>query len=583
MQAQKKRSQIIANMAHDIRTPLQSMCAGLITQRSCMTKMFHFIQTLVGTDSNTPAKSFDHDALNVVNSILQECFDSIDDLDVSFNFMSMQINRAVDVAKYENSIDLSPHLEGINIIHTLDKVIHCANVLYGSKVSLVLEELPEVLRRFPVLDTDRLWLNENLLCVVSNAMKFASSTNPEVAVRVKLCEVVDGLQSRPGTAVEHDMYYSSEKGAYTVEIPSHSDCFKDGSSERCYVLFEVEDNGETVLDSNKSHKMFFPVDQSECTTGGTGMGLMSLQLRVRELGGICGVRSKGMGQPGACVYFAVPYIPHKVEANKSPDVMSDSSTSNEFPTSEDETCYYGRIPGLDEYKTLESWEEDSRVQKEQRLAEPIPSPPAVCSGSRYDASSPMPVPVASPDGKIKDADLWAPPVHLADTPDFPTCGTPPNPEENDMHDVTHSIPPHRPLEILFVDDSAVTLKITAKALRSFGCVVDTARDGKEALAKITQRGAHNRYDVVLTDIQMPVMNGKEAVRLLRQMEAQEALDKGVPLPQQVVIGTSSNTDSETRQKAISSGMNFFLPKPFTTQEFLQFVANHVPPSCFDQR
>ena len=91
----------------------------------------------------------------------------------------------------------------------------------------------------------------------------------------------------------------------------------------------------------------------------------------------------------------------------------------------------------------------------------------------------------------------------------------------------------RPLSFLVVDDSQVTLKTTQKTLKKAGHKVELAANGKIALAKMIE----NFYDIVLMDIQMPVMDGIEATKLFRAQET--SLDRTEP---QFIIGISSSND-----------------------------------------
>ena len=69
-------------------------------------------------------------------------------------------------------------------------------------------------------------------------------------------------------------------------------------------------------------------------------------------------------------------------------------------------------------------------------------------------------------------------------------------------------------EVLLVEDNDLNMEIAQIVLTKAGLVVDTAENGKEAVAKASAK----RYDVILMDIQMPVMNGYEATRAIRQLE-----------------------------------------------------------------
>ncbi len=201
-------------------------------------------------------------------------------------------------------------------------------------------------------------------------------------------------------------------------------------------------------------------------------------------------------------------------------------------------------------------------------------------------------------------------------------------------------------DVLIVDDSIITLKLTGLTLERDGHHVDKAANGQIALDLMKSR----QYDVVLIDINMPVMDGFETVRLFRDFEKNntpayfpsdvsdlseiESESNGMKreapktdlgsfkarqtnnqpggnsrkessdnytdntaanqtatvqggvfgeLPpvkrkgsfaecfHQLIIGMSTDIDRETRDKALASGMDYFLPKPFTLQKFVETI------------
>jgi len=195
--------------------------------------------------------------------------------------------------------------------------------------------------------------------------------------------------------------------------------------------------------------------------------------------------------------------------------------------------------------------------------------------------------------------------------------------------------------VLIVDDSMVTLKLARLTLENDGHTVDKALNGQIALEMLKQR----MYDVVLIDLNMPVMDGFETIRVFREYEQahlrqltapipkrttkmglgaarvdddgnvsdlsdDEALldgspgrtssrfaidgynranrmssqrqvgahaDSPVPYPpaSQLIIGMSTDVDNDTRRRALASGMDYFLPKPFTLQKFTEIIRDSM--------
>ena len=75
--------------------------------------------------------------------------------------------------------------------------------------------------------------------------------------------------------------------------------------------------------------------------------------------------------------------------------------------------------------------------------------------------------------------------------------------------------------------------------------------------------------MVLTDLQMPVMDGIEATKLFRQFETEffEIEENShLEMHRLLIVGMSANTDDETRRQALESGMDYFIPKPFAYKD-----------------
>ncbi|MDD6324585.1 MAG: response regulator [Lachnospiraceae bacterium] len=114
--------------------------------------------------------------------------------------------------------------------------------------------------------------------------------------------------------------------------------------------------------------------------------------------------------------------------------------------------------------------------------------------------------------------------------------------------------------LLLVDDNELNREIAVEILEEAGCVVDTAEDGTSAVEKVrlAQKG---QYDLVLMDIQMPVMDGYEATRRIRSLTE-------APLAQIPIVALTANAFEEDRQKALAAGMNGHIAKPIDAEKLL---------------
>jgi signal transduction histidine kinase/DNA-binding response OmpR family regulator/tetratricopeptide (TPR) repeat protein len=107
--------------------------------------------------------------------------------------------------------------------------------------------------------------------------------------------------------------------------------------------------------------------------------------------------------------------------------------------------------------------------------------------------------------------------------------------------------------ILLVEDNPINQELACDLLHAAGIGVDVAADGREALAALERA----RYDAVLMDCQMPVMDGYEATRALRERPGLQALP---------VIAMTANAMAGEREKVLAAGMNDHLAKPVQVDE-----------------
>jgi two-component system sensor histidine kinase/response regulator len=120
--------------------------------------------------------------------------------------------------------------------------------------------------------------------------------------------------------------------------------------------------------------------------------------------------------------------------------------------------------------------------------------------------------------------------------------------------------------VLVVEDNAVNLEVAVSMLSGFGLVPDTAADGDQALTKLKEA----RPDLVLMDVQMPVLDGYEATRRLREKEGREGLER-TP-----VVALTANAMAGDRDKALTAGMDGYLAKPVQLKELEKVLTAWLP-------
>ncbi|MGD0959379.1 MAG: PAS domain S-box protein [Methylomonas sp.] len=124
------------------------------------------------------------------------------------------------------------------------------------------------------------------------------------------------------------------------------------------------------------------------------------------------------------------------------------------------------------------------------------------------------------------------------------------------------------VRVLVVDDSDINREVAQRILIREGARVETAEDGQSAVQWIENRA--EQIDIVLMDVQMPVMDGHEACRLIRRL----AQGKDIP-----IIALSAGAFKEQREAALASGMSAYIAKPFNVDELVMTIQALLnPPS-----
>lgn len=134
----------------------------------------------------------------------------------------------------------------------------------------------------------------------------------------------------------------------------------------------------------------------------------------------------------------------------------------------------------------------------------------------------------------------------------------PQQQEPPVDSDSKSLTFERKLNVLVVDDNDINMMVAVKLLTSLGATVSRASNGKIAVDKIR----NENFDVVLMDIQMPVLDGYAATAAVREM--------GSAVP---IIALSANIYSEHVRQSYDSGMNGHLQKPFTKKQLFDTI-NH---------
>ena len=122
-----------------------------------------------------------------------------------------------------------------------------------------------------------------------------------------------------------------------------------------------------------------------------------------------------------------------------------------------------------------------------------------------------------------------------------------------------------PVRVLVVDDNLVNQKLSAKMLQRLGCLVNVVENGKLALEEVTE----TEYALVFMDCQMPVMDGYEATKLIREQERRKG---GGRL---TIVAMTANAMKGDRENCIAAGMDDYISKPFKPADFERILETWV--------
>jgi PAS domain S-box-containing protein len=136
--------------------------------------------------------------------------------------------------------------------------------------------------------------------------------------------------------------------------------------------------------------------------------------------------------------------------------------------------------------------------------------------------------------------------------------------QNSLQSGNHSNKSLKNLKVLLVEDNDINRLYASSILKTWGCDIDTAENGFVATEKIKNK----QFDVVLMDIQMPVMDGFEATKTIRAFDS--------PKNKLPIIALTANASRRDVEKCLAEGMDDCIAKPFTPEDLFKIISRFAP-------
>ena len=515
--ANRAKSTFLSNMSHDIRTPMNAIIG---------------FTTLAVSNMDDQKKVRDY-----LEKILS-----------SSNHLLSLINDILDMSRIESG---KIHLEETevslsDVLHDLKTII--SGQIHAKQLELYMDAM-DVTNEDVYCDKTR--LNQVLLNLLSNAVKFTPAGGT-VSVRLK---------QYPGTV----------RGSELYEI-------------------RVKDNG-IGMSPEFVQKIFSPFERERTSTvsrtQGTGLGMAITKNIVDMMGGTIEVQTeKGKGTEFiVCMPFRIQPENRRVEKIAELEGLKALVVDDDFNTCDSVTKMLVKV-GMRSEWTLSGKEAVLRARQSMELGDAfhayiidwrLPDMNGI-EVTRQIRSLGDDTPII-----ILTAYDWsdievearaagvtafcAKPLFMSDIRETLMAAI-----GQKQAEAEHPILPAAGLDfrgrcILLVEDNELNSEIAVEILNEYGFLIDTAENGAEAVEKV-RHSKPGDYDLVLMDVQMPVMNGYEATMQIRALD--DPALAGI-----TILAMTANAFDEDRKKALECGMDGFLSKPIIMEELIAALQKNL--------
>ena len=515
--ANRAKSTFLSNMSHDIRTPMNAIIG---------------FTTLAVSNIDNQERVRDY-----LGKILS-----------SSNHLLSLINDVLDMSRIESG---KIHLEETevslsDVLHDLKTII--SGQIYAKQLDLYMDAV-DVANEDVYCDKTR--LNQVLLNLLSNAIKFTPAGGT-VSVRLK---------QFPGTQKDSALY----------EI-------------------RVKDNG-IGMSLEFAQKLFSPFERERTSTvsriQGTGLGMAITKNIVNMMGGTIEVQTEQGKGTEVIVRLALRIQPEQRRTERIAELegLKALVIDDDFNTCDSVTKMLAKV-GMRSEWTLSGKEAVLRARQSMELGDAfhayiidwrLPDMNGI-EVTRQIRSLGDDTPII-----ILTAYDWsdievearaagvtafcAKPLFMSDIRETLMTAIGQKQEETENPVLPAAGSDFRGRCILLVEDNELNREIAVELLKQYGFRIDTAENGAEAVEKV-KHAAPGDYDLVLMDVQMPVMNGYEATKQIRALD--DPALAGI-----TILAMTANAFDEDRKQALECGMDGFLSKPIVLEELIATLQNNL--------
>lgn len=364
-------------------------------------------------------------------------------------------------------------------------------------------------------DLDR--MGQVLVNLLSNAVKFTAESKNERAIRVS----IGAAKERPASYPPNVVFFDSGKEALRDDATNTPEW---GFGEVAYIMIAIKDSGIGI--SDKAQKKLFErfnqaTPKTESVYGGSGLGLNVCRKLCHLHGGEIGVSSKEAEGSTFGFFF-------KVRRSAKPSVggVQESSQMDQLATQIQELG--------NEMNGVNQTTEEPEISKEPAVTKVRESEPGAFDDARTAHTNQLAGQVTrekSQQGAI-DSGEQSPNYH-----------------------------------VLLIEDNSINRRILSRKLKSKGFQVTEAVNGQEGV----NAARAQKFDCILMDQEMPVMNGCTAAMAIRDAE------KGGPV-HVPILGVTANVRAEQDKELINAGMDSIIHKPYSVKDLIEKINHFVKQS-----